>query len=85
MEISLDKLIPLQESIIKEIEEKTEGKVSDFSFGKKGDYAYFSVTYKSDRVFPWQFDGISEIYFDLSKIAYWSKVTSFTAVQEMFL
>ena len=51
VQITLEKLEELKFEIIKEIEEVTEGIVSEFHIDNTGMYAYFKVTYVSSLLF----------------------------------
>lgn len=73
VQITLEKLEELKFEIIKEIEEVTEGIVSEFHIDNTGMYAYFKVTYVSSLCFP-KYQLLS-IYFEKEE---------FIAVQMLF-
>lgn len=83
VQITLEKLEELKFEIIKEIEEVTEGIVSEFHIDNTGMYAYFKVTYVSSLCFP-KYQLLS-IYFEKRRVYCCADVISFSCVRELFL
>lgn len=83
VQITLEKLEELKFEIIKEIEEETEGTVSDFYIENTGMYAYFKVTYVSSLCFPkYKLLGID---FEKRRVYCYADVISFSCVMKLFL
>lgn len=83
VQITLERLEELKFEIIKEIEEVTEGIVSEFHIENTGMYAYFKVTYVSSLCFP-KYQLLS-IDFEKRRVYCHADVISFSCVRELFL
>lgn len=83
VQIPLEKLEELKSEIIKEIEELTEGAVSEFHIENTGMYVYFKVTYVFSLCFP-KYQLLS-IDFEKRRVHCHADVISFSCVRELFL
>ena len=83
VQIQLKKLEELKSEIIKEIEELTEGTVSEFHIENTGMYVYFKVTYVFSLCFP-KYQLLS-IDFEKRRVYCHADVISFSCVRELFL